>query len=125
MDMYMKCVPCSDCEIPSDRLSAHRIILQTLRLVVDLTVDRIDMEKLERDNSSSISKNMRTTIWNGVDGSQQAIKAVQRVLNTITETACSVLDHLGEAIHVEKHVMFLAFSLHNSDLINFLRWTLT
>ena len=101
MDVYMKCLPCPDCEIQGDSPSVHRLIMQVLNLLVALIMDKIEMETYDKIQQSN-HRDVR--FRDNMDGSCRALKAIDTVLNAIPVTANAVLDHLGEVICFENHV---------------------
>jgi hypothetical protein len=102
MDVYLKCVPCSDCEIQGDSPSVHRLIIQILNLLVALITDKMEMEVFDQNRRASSSQDIR--LRDNVDASRRALTAIDTVLDAIPVAANSVLDNLGETVCSEKHV---------------------
>jgi hypothetical protein len=99
MDIYMKCSPCPECETLGSH-SAHRMIIEVLNLHTSLILNKAESPALDTSWSVSTSK----SFIQETNRPRKALEAIELVLNTITATATSVLQHLGDTICSEKHV---------------------
>ena len=79
----------------------HRLIIQVLNLLVALIMDKMEMESYK---TGRISSSQDVRLREGMDASTKALKAIAMVLHAIPVAANAVLDHLGEAVCLEKHV---------------------